>query len=135
MQDSNRCFTVFRIMGDFDTDKIIELLDVTPDKVWKLGDANARGVKREQALVEIGFCDEYSPYTFQQMEKTISPLAGKIGTLIKIRNDYNARFYLAVVPEILPENPTPALAPSPLVIDFCHATKTEIDIDLSIVDY
>ena len=135
MQSQNRCFTVFRIIGNFDTDKIIELLDLTPDRVWKIGDTNARGIVRDHALVEIGFCDDYSSYVSLQMEKTISALAGKISILNKIRSDYNASFYLAVVPEILQDNPTPALAPSLLVIDFCHATRTEIDIDLAIVDY
>ncbi|MBQ6239601.1 MAG: hypothetical protein IJK56_04460 [Firmicutes bacterium] len=45
-------------------------------------------------------------------------------------DDISAR--LGIVPEIYVDDINPCLAPSLDVIDFCHATRTEIDIDLYI---
>ena len=73
---------------------------------------------------------EYDVYVENQMRKTISGLLDKIDVLNQIRNEFDVSFYLEVVPEIYVDDINPCLAPTLDVIDFCHATRTEIDIDL-----
>ena len=66
------------------------------------------------------------------MQETIKPLLDKIDILNQIREENDVNFYLEVVPYLYPNNYTPLLAPSLEVMDFCTATRTEIDIDLYI---
>ena len=64
------------------------------------------------------------------MRKTISVLLDKIAILNQIREENDVEFVLEIVPSIYVEDINPCLA-SPLdVIDFCHATRTQIDIDM-----
>ena len=57
-----------------------------------------------------------------------------IKEMIKLIEKYDVEYYLEVVPEIYSYNSHPCLAPSLDVIDFCHETRTNIDIDLYIMD-
>jgi hypothetical protein len=41
---------------------------------------------------------------------------------------------LEIVPTVYAGDITPCLAPSLDVMDFCHATRTELDIDLYVCD-
>ena len=68
------------------------------------------------------------------MEKTISALNDKIDLLNKIRCENDVSFYLEVVPELYVGETAPSLNPSLAVIDFCHFTRTEIDIDMYLMD-
>ncbi|MFK8297211.1 hypothetical protein ACI76O_02330 [Capnocytophaga cynodegmi] len=47
---------------------------------------------------------------------------------------YDVDFYLTIVPTIYVEEITPCLAPSMAIIDFCHQTRTEIDIDMYLIN-
>ncbi len=131
---TNRCYTYFRITGDFDPDIITERLRLTPDKFWRIGDKRLNGTLHDFASWEIGRCNEYDVFTENQMHKTIAPLLDKVDLLNEIRNEFDVDFCLEIVPEIYAENSTPCLAPSLNVIDFCHATRTKIDIDLYITE-
>ena len=64
------------------------------------------------------------------MRKTIALLQDKIQSLNKIREDNDVNFVLEIVPSIYVGDKNPCLAPPLDVIDFCHATRTEIDIDM-----
>ncbi len=68
------------------------------------------------------------------MRKTVAPLLDKIDVLNKIREENEVDFRLSIVPTVYPRNSAPTLAPPLDIIDFCHATRTEIDIDLYICD-
>ena len=68
------------------------------------------------------------------MRKTIAPLQDKISLLNKIREENEVHYYLVIVPTIYVGDINPCLAPPLDVIDFCHATRTEIDIDMYIYD-
>lgn len=68
------------------------------------------------------------------MCKTIEPLFDKVDLLNAIRNEFNVVFTLEIVPTIYAGNINPCLAPSLKVIDFCHATRTQIDIDLYVME-
>ena len=68
------------------------------------------------------------------MRKTIAPLQDKISLLNEIRGKNEVYFYLVIVPTIYAGDINPCLAPPLDVIDFCHATRTEIDIDMYIYE-
>lgn len=130
----NSCYTYFRITGDFDPDIITERLGLLPDKSWKIGDKRRNGTLYDFASWEIGRCEQYDVLIENQMHKTIAPLIDKVDLLNEIRNEFNVVFTLEIVPETYADNTTPCLAPSLQVIDFCHATRTEIDIDLYVIE-
>ena len=64
------------------------------------------------------------------MRKTIALLQDKIQLLNRIREENDVSFVLEIVPSIYVGDINPCLAPPLDVIDFCHATRTEIDIDM-----
>ncbi|MBR4761374.1 MAG: DUF4279 domain-containing protein [Clostridia bacterium] len=130
MKTKNKCYTYFRIVGDFDPDEISARLGIIPNDSWKPGDLRKDGSVHTFSSWTCGRCDEYDVCVENQMRKTISGLLGKIDLLNQIRNDFDVSFYLEIVPEIYVNDTIPCLAPSLDVIDFCHATRTEIDIDL-----
>ena len=82
----------------------------------------------------IGRCNEYEVEVEKQMRKTISSLSDKIELLNKIRSENDVSFFLEIVPTIYVGDSNPCLAPSLDIMDFCHATRTEIDIDLYVMD-
>ncbi len=126
----NRCYTYFRIVGKFNTDDISNILNLTPEKKWDIGDARVNGSKYDFANWAIGYCKDYNIDTEVQMEKTISKLLDKKEELKQIREKYEIEFHLEIVPTLCIEESTPALAPSMAIIDFCYETRTHIDIDL-----
>ena len=68
------------------------------------------------------------------MLATITPLLDKVELLNEFRLKYNVKYYLSVVPSVVVDNLAPCLAPSLEIIDFCSATRTEIDIDLYVLN-
>ncbi len=130
MNTRNSCYTYFRIVGNFNPDDVSALLNLTPEKSWKIGDVRRNGTKYEFANWEIGRCAEYDVYVENQMRKTISMLLDKIAILNQIREENDVEFFLEIVPSIHVDDINPCLAPPLDVIDFCHATRTQIDIDM-----
>ena len=130
----NHCYTYFKMVGNFDPDVVSELLNLTPEKSWKIGDLRRNGTAYDFARWEIGRCTEYDPEVEHQMRQTISVLQDKIPVLNRIREAYDVRLFLVVVPTIYVGEVNPCLAPPLDVMDFCHATRTEIDIDLYVYE-
>lgn len=134
MKTCNSCYTYFKIVGEFNPDEVTHLLELQPEQTWRTGDYRRNGSKYDFDIWIIGRCDEYDMEVSNQMRKTISPLLDKIDLLKKIRQDNNVSFYLEIVPTIYAGEQNPCLAPSLDVIDFCHETRTEIDIDMYVLD-
>ena len=130
----NSCYTYFRITGDFDPDYITERLGLQPQKTWKTGDLRPDGSAYEFSSWKFGQCDEYDVITENQMHKTIEPLFDKAWILNQIKDEYDVYYSLEIVPTVYTNNICPTLSPSMKVIDFCHATRTEIDIDLYVME-
>ena len=130
MNTRNSCYTYFRIVGNFNPDDVSTLLNLTPEESWKIGDLRRNGTKYEFANWKIGKCAEYDVYVENQMRKTISILLDKIATLNQIREENDVEFFLEIVPSIYVDDINPCLGPPLDVIDFCHATRTQIDIDM-----
>ena len=134
MNTQNSCYTYFTIVGDFDPDSVSLLLNLNPDQSWRIGDLRRNGTAYDFARWSFGKCDTYDVIVTNQMRKTIAPLLDKIDVLNEIYCKNNVNFYLAVVPSVHAGDISPCLAPSLDVMDFCHATRTEIDIDLYVYD-
>lgn len=120
----NSCYTYFKISGIFDPDEISEILQLTPEKQWKIGDDRRDGSQYDFASWAIGRCTEYDIETENQMRKTIAPLTDKIDQLKKIYSTYDVSFCLEIVPSVFVSDTTSCLAPSLNIIDFCHETRT-----------
>ena len=133
-ETQNYCYTYFRIVGCFDPDEISDKLGLLPFESWKKGDKSKSGREYEFSAWHFCKCEKYNIITTEQMEETIAPLLDKIDLLNQIRKENNVSFYLEVVPSLSSGNDEPCLAPSLEVMDFCTATRTEIDIDLYISD-
>ena len=134
MNARNCCYTYFKIVGIFNPDDISAMLGLIPEKSWKIGDLRPNGTNYDFAYWEIGRCAEYDVEVEKQMRKTISVLQDKIFVLNQIKDKYDVSFVLEIVPEIYVNDTNPCLAPSLDIIDFCHATRTEIDIDMCVYD-
>lgn len=134
MKPRNNCYTYFKIVGEFEPQEISHILGLNAEKSWRIGDTRIDGSKYEFALWEIGRCNDYDVEVANQMRKTIAILKDKVDLLNKIRQENDVSFYLEIVPTLYGEESTPCLAPTLDVIDFCHATRTEIDIDLYVLD-
>ena len=134
MKTRNSCYTYFKIVGNFNPDDISALLNLTPEKSWEIGDLKRNGTKYDFAHWEIGKCTNYNVEVENQMRETISLLQDKIFLLNKIREENDVDFFLEVVPTIYAGDINPCLAPSLDIIDFCHETRTEIDIDMYVYD-
>lgn len=126
----NSCYTYFAIKGEFNPDDITRRLGLMPSNVWKAGDKRSNGTGYDFSYWEFGLCDEYDILIENQMHKTLAPLLNKIEILKEIQKEFDVIYVLEIVPTVYSKNATPCLAPSMEVIDFCHETRTEIDIDL-----
>ena len=130
METRNSCYTYFKIVGNFSPDTISELLELSPETSWRIGDCRKNGTKYDFASWTIGRCDDYDVEVENQMRKTIAPLLDKIDLLNRIRSENDVSFCLEIVPTIYCDDVNPCLAPSLDIIDFCHETRTQIDIDM-----
>lgn len=124
--------TYFKIMGDFAPDDVTALLGIQPDKQWKKGDARqaAGGQVYQFSMWRCGsVATKNYLHAEKQMEKTISPLLEKVELLRDFRQSHNVKLTLEVVIKFISIDEKPTISPSSAVIDFCHATATELDYD------
>ena len=125
-----KCYTYFRIVGNFNPEIITTLLCLNPYNSWKIGDTRKNGAKYDFANWDFGYCDKYDIDVDNQMRTTINPLLAKADILNEIKRKYDVDFYLEIVPTIFPDDILPCLSPSLDVMKFCCDTQTKIDIDL-----
>lgn len=131
-KEDNHCFTYFRIAGNFNPDEVTEKIGLKPYEAWKIGDKRKNDSIFDFAAWHFGKCEVYNDNINEQIKETIQPLLDKIDILNQIREENDVSFHLEIVPYLCSTNSTPCLAPSLEVMDFCTATRTEIDIDLYI---
>ena len=129
--EHTNCYTYFTITGNFNPDTITEIIGLTPDRSWKIGDTRKDGKsKYDFACWNFGTCKEYDVFVENQMLKTITPLLSKVNALREIKQKFDVHFTLELVPTVRFDETTPCLAPSIKVMQFCCDTGTEMDIDL-----
>ncbi len=127
----NECYTYFKITGDFDPDDVTRRLGLPPYETEprRLHPLLGTPIPAEW---HFGLCDDYSLYIEDQMRRTIARLTDKVDVLLALQRESHAECWLIIVPTLHKDEPTPCLAPPLDVIDFCHAARTQIDIDLYI---
>jgi len=127
----NECYTYFKITGSFDPDEITRRLGLQPYETEprRLHPLLGTPIPADWCAC---LCDDYTPYVEEQMRRTIAPLLDQTHALNALQREFGAECWLMIVPTIRKDEPTPCLAPPMDVIDFCHSTRTQIDIDLYI---
>ncbi|MDE5602046.1 MAG: DUF4279 domain-containing protein [Clostridia bacterium] len=131
----NTCYTYFSIKGNFEPDDITEILGLHPFESHKEGESRARGNGVYSCSTwNFGRCNEYNVNVNEQIRKTISPLLDKIELLKHIKDKYAVDFYIEVVPEIHVGESVPILGLDLDIIDFCHETRTVVDIDMYVLE-
>lgn len=126
----NSCKTYFIITGQFDPHKLTKALEIEPFKQHTSTDLRRDGKPFGFCSWCACLCQTYDPIVANQMEKTIEPLLGKEELLQMICQEGNCQLGLSVVPHVYVNEPSPCLAPSHKVMNFCLQTGTELDIDL-----
>ena len=132
------CSTCFLIKGDFEPSEIIERLNgsVSVFDRRKKGESDGNVIYPDSRLA-LNACRKFSPYSSEQMEKTIKSLYERENILNELREMYDLEYYLFVKP-VFSGDVLPDISPSDEVIGFCSRTKTELvySIDLcSDVEY
>ncbi len=59
MNTRNSCYTYFKIVGNFNPDDVSVMLNLTPEKTWKIRGLRRNGTRYDFALREIGRRTEY----------------------------------------------------------------------------
>lgn len=120
--------------SDFNPDEITRLLKITPyhktvmsaprpNGVGNYPFSTWRGCKKEEPILDVE----------KQVKKIVEELKEKIPTLLQIKEHYDIRFYIAIVPSIYNEE-APVIDFNKDIIDFCHKTGTEIGVHLYVFD-
>ncbi len=126
--------TYFKIVGDFEPEKVSALLNIIPVKQWEKGDVRHKLKDKvsvyDFSMWETGLVETVNEYRVEkQMSETIAELKPKIDVLKKIKENYDVSFTLEVVPKFYSLQDKPCLSPSREVMEFCYLTQTEIDYD------
>jgi len=120
--------------SDFDPDYITKKLRIEPHKTTRMGTPrkNAKGVYPFSGW---SACYQDTPAidTEEQCLNIVRMLKDKIPDLLQIRSKHNVTFTITVVPHVYSEQ-SPIFFFNQEIIDFCHATGTEIAIDLYVYD-
>lgn len=126
---NNEIITYFKVIGDFEPDKITERLNLTPSRKWCKGDKRKVGTYTF-SLWEFGRIEKTNNvFVDEQIKQTINPLLDKINILNELKSELNVKFVLEVVPKFYTLKDKPVLSPSKEVVDFCHAIDADLDID------
>ena len=129
---NHKCRTYFRIIGNFNSQEILNALSVKADKVYNKGEIIEKSKRiRENDEITIGFNDEYDVNINVMIRKTIKDLTSKIEILSNLKKELNLEYYLVLVPEIYSDNdePNQILSLERDIIEFLYLTKTEQDLD------
>jgi len=117
--------------GIFNPEEITRILGIQPFSSWAYGDKRVDGSEYlfsnwSAEKSEIGRLDVES-----QCRDTIRNLKNKIPQLKRIKEQYDVKFVLNIVPSIHNEE-QPWIILNEDVIEFCHLTGTTISVDMEI---
>lgn len=127
----NKCYTYFSIYGDFDVDEICRELDIVAIEGWQATDEGI-DIENRDSYLSCNKCVKYNIFASRQMEETIKPFEDKIDLLIELKEKYNLKYCLSVVPFLSLGETPPSLAPNRKIIEFCYKTGTELIIDVNL---
>ncbi len=120
--------------SDFDPGYITNLLQIEPFDAKRMGTPRKNGVGFFP-FSDWGACRQESPEIDAETQclAIVRMLHGKIPELLQIKEQFNVDFSIIVVPHIYHEQ-SPILGFPSEIIEFCHATGTEIVIDQYVYD-
>lgn len=130
LSSRNECYTYFSIYGNFNVKDLCNILGIVADESWQANERADDGTIHDESYLSCNKCENYNIFTSKQMEETISPFENKVDLLVELKNKYNLKYCLEVVPFLHVGEISPALAPNSKIVEFCFKTGTEIDIDL-----
>lgn len=140
MKTKQKCITYFKIVGDFEPNEILDILNIRPTKVTRKGD-NYLFLNQEKtsefSLIEIGYNDQYNVEIDLMIEKTIKELRSKIKELKELKMKYpDIEYTLEVVPKITPnfDEPNPYISPTKEIMKFLVEIDADYDIDYYIYE-
>lgn len=129
---NHSCRTYFKIIGKFDVQAVVNVLDVKTDKVVNRGEFLEHLHRIADCdIIEIGYNDSYNVDINEMLRVTIEPLKSKIAILTELKKKYQLEYYLVAVPEIAvdADEPTPILSLDEDIVEFLYLTKTAHDLD------
>ena len=126
----NGCYTYFNVSGEFDPEDVSAALGLEPFRAWKSSDLRRDGKPYGFSNASFCRCDEYDFDINVMLRKTLAKLTDTIEILNALRERTDATFELRAVPSVYVNESTPALGLDLDIIDFCHATRTSVDIDM-----
>ena len=129
---NHKCRTYFRIIGNFNSQEILNALNVKADKIYNKGEIIEKSKKiRENDEITIGFNDEYDVNINVMIRKTLKDLTSKTELLLNLKKELNLEYYLVLVPEIYSDSdePNQILSLESDIIEFLYLTKAEQDLD------
>lgn len=109
--------TYFKIIGDFSPNEVTELLGITPNKEWKIGDVRHELDNKTSvydfSLWQSGLVKTINEYSVEkQMGQTVTPLKNKITALNKFKEHNDVNFTLQIVLKFYSAINKPILSPS-----------------------
>lgn len=116
----------------FDPAYITEKMGIRPFRSCKLGDLRPRGGAR-YGFSKWSACRQEEPAddVGEQCLKIVRELREKIPVLLELKQEYDLKFDIIIVPHIYREE-SPVMHFDKEVIEFCYLTGTEIDVDMYI---
>ena len=129
MDDYQKHMVYFKIVGNFNVDKLLHLLDGVPidDTIQKGAPRQINPAsKYDFSSIRVGRT-YFSQEEFITTESALTQLFGKQDALNEIRKTFDVAFWLQIVPYVY--DCFPVIEFGQKVIDFCSYTKTEISID------
>lgn len=129
---NHKCRTYFRIISNFNSQEILNALNVKADKIYNKGEIIEKSKKiKENDEITIGFNDEYDVNINVMIRKTLKDLTSKTELLLNLKKELNLEYYLVLVPEIYSDSdePNQILSLESDIIEFLYLTKAEQDLD------
>jgi len=121
------------VSNDFNPADITKRMGIVPDGTMKKGDERrtATGVYGTYTRSSWNACQQEEPPMDAEAQclAIVRALRGKIPILQQIKKEINVDFLIVIVPEIYGEE-EPFMHFNQEIISFCHATGTEISIDM-----
>jgi len=122
--------------SNFDPANITKRLDIEPHGTMKKGDERRTsiGVYGTYAGSSWDACQQEEPSMDAEAQclAIVRALREKVPILQQIKKEINVDFLIVIVPEVYGEE-VPLMHFNQEIISFCHATGTEISIDMYVV--
>lgn len=134
-KERTRCYAYFNIRGIFDPVQVTKILGVTPHESNAIGDLGVQGLPYRWASWSCSMTRVDYPNHEIECIKVVKELIGKEDLLNQIKaSNEDVEFWLEIVPTICEGEP-PVITFGKEVIQFCHLTGTDFDLDMYVYPF